>query len=48
MFQTVSLQTLANFGHLKGYHFAFQNSEDWKSMKIQIEQRAHMSVAPAA
>jgi hypothetical protein len=48
MLQFIYMQSLVNFVHQEGHRFEFQNSSDWKSLKIQIEPRAHLSVAPAA
>jgi hypothetical protein len=48
MFQTIGIQNLENFEHREDLRFGFQNLEDWKLLEIQMQPRAHMSVAPAA
>jgi hypothetical protein len=45
MFQSVTLQNLANFGHMEGHHFEFQSSGDWKSLKLRNGAGAHLSVS---
>jgi hypothetical protein len=46
--QNISMQSLVNSVHREGHRFEFQSSSGWKSLEIQIDQSAHMSVAPAA